>query len=71
MPFIIAAKENADGPPRQENVAPPSAPPQPVADYRFDAARKNIPPAGLAAQGKLAEPKRASATPAIRTVRGD
>ncbi|MDS4026467.1 MAG: site-specific DNA-methyltransferase [Candidatus Contendobacter sp.] len=29
-----------------------------MADYRFDAARKNIPPAGLAAQGKLAEPRR-------------
>jgi hypothetical protein len=52
----------------RKTVAPPSEPPQPVADYRFDAARKNIPPAGLAAQGKLAEPRRASATPAIRTV---
>ncbi|MDS4031346.1 MAG: site-specific DNA-methyltransferase [Candidatus Contendobacter sp.] len=37
---------------------PPSEPSPPVADYRFDAARKNIPPAGLAAQGKLAEPRR-------------
>jgi adenine-specific DNA-methyltransferase len=37
---------------------PPSESPQPVADYRFDAARKNIPPAGLAAQGKLAEARR-------------
>jgi hypothetical protein len=50
---------------------PSSDPTEPVADYRFDAARKNIPPAGLAAQGKLAEPKRASAKPTIRTVRGD
>lgn len=42
----------------RKTVTPPSDPPEPVADYRFDAARKNIPPAGLAAQGKLAEPKR-------------
>ena len=37
---------------------PSSDPTEPVADYRFDAARKNIPPAGLAAQGKLAEARR-------------
>lgn len=37
---------------------PPSEPSPPVADYRFDAARKNIPPAGLAAQGKLMEAQR-------------
>ncbi len=42
----------------RKTVASPSDPPEPVADYRFDAARKNIPPAGLAAQGKLAEPRR-------------
>jgi adenine-specific DNA-methyltransferase len=42
----------------RKTVTPPSEPPEPVADYRFDAARKNIPPAGLAAQGKLAEPRR-------------
>ena len=42
----------------RKTVTPPSDPPEPVADYRFDAARKNIPPAGLAAQGKLAEPRR-------------
>ncbi len=42
----------------RKTVAAPSNPPQPVADYRIDAARKNILPAGLAAQGKLAEPKR-------------
>ncbi|MDG4594959.1 MAG: site-specific DNA-methyltransferase [Candidatus Contendobacter sp.] len=42
----------------RKTVTPLSDPPEPVADYRFDAARKNIPPAGLAAQGKLAEPKR-------------
>jgi adenine-specific DNA-methyltransferase len=36
-----------------------SAPaPESVADYRFDAKRTNIPPAGLAAQGKLEEPRR-------------
>lgn len=29
-----------------------------VADYRFDAKRTNIPPAGLAAQGKLESPQR-------------
>ena len=36
----------------------PAEPAQPVADYRFDTPRKNIPPAGLAAQGRLAEAKR-------------
>ena len=46
-------------PPRARKTGtPPSEPAQPVADYRFDAARKNIPPAGLAAQGKLAEAQR-------------
>ncbi|MBK8121783.1 MAG: hypothetical protein IPK39_23590 [Sulfuritalea sp.] len=29
-----------------------------IADYRFDAKRTNIPPAGLAAQGKLESPQR-------------
>ena len=32
--------------------------PESIADYRFDAKRINIPPAGLAAQGKLEEPRR-------------
>ena len=32
--------------------------PDSIADYRFDAKRTNIPPAGLAAQGKLEEPRR-------------
>jgi adenine-specific DNA-methyltransferase len=27
----------------------------PVTDYRYDEKRKNLPPAGLAAQGKIAE----------------
>lgn len=36
----------------------PAEPAQPVADYRFDTPRKNIPLAGLAAQGRLAEAKR-------------
>ena len=29
-----------------------------VADYRYDSTRKNIPPAGLAAQGKIADSNR-------------
>ncbi|MFZ4790320.1 MAG: site-specific DNA-methyltransferase [Candidatus Competibacteraceae bacterium] len=32
--------------------------PESIADYRFDAKRTNIPPAGLAAQGKLEESRR-------------
>ena len=36
----------------------PAPAPESVADYRFDAKRTNIPPAGLAAQGKLEEPRR-------------
>ena len=38
-------------PPRRRNQ--PEHPP--VADYRYDASRKNIPPAGLAAQGRVSE----------------
>lgn len=33
-------------------------PAESIADYRFDAKRTNIPPAGLAAQGKLESPQR-------------
>lgn len=39
-------------------VADPSQPDESVADYRFDAKRTNIPPAGLAAQGKIESPRR-------------
>ncbi|HOW75716.1 MAG TPA: site-specific DNA-methyltransferase [Candidatus Competibacteraceae bacterium] len=36
----------------------PAPAPELIADYRFDAKRTNIPPAGLAAQGKLEESRR-------------
>jgi adenine-specific DNA-methyltransferase len=38
--------------------AEPAQPAETIADYRFDAKRTNIPPAGLAAQGKLESPQR-------------
>ena len=39
-------------PPRRRR---PTEDAPPVADYRYDASRKNIPPAGLAAQGRVRE----------------
>jgi adenine-specific DNA-methyltransferase len=45
-------------PRKSSTQAPSPVLPEPVADYRYDAPRKNIPPAGLAAQGRLEEPQR-------------
>ena len=43
-------------PSRRQKPQPPTDSSSPVTDYRHDSAkRKNIPPAGLAAQGKVAE----------------
>lgn len=45
-------------PRRKTNAAPP-APDDKITDYRYDQKRKHIPPAGLAAQGRVREtPKR-------------
>lgn len=45
--------------PRGKNkAADPAQPAETIADYRFDAKRTNIPPAGLAAQGRLEQPAR-------------
>jgi hypothetical protein len=42
----------------KKKAAEPTQPTETIADYRFDAKRTNIPPAGLAAQGKLESPAR-------------
>lgn len=42
----------------KKKAAEPAQPAETIADYRFDAKRTNIPPAGLAAQGKLESPAR-------------
>ncbi len=42
----------------KKKAADPAQPTETIADYRFDAKRTNIPPAGLAAHGKLEEPRR-------------
>jgi adenine-specific DNA-methyltransferase len=42
----------------KNKVVEPAQPTETVADYRFGAKRTNIPPAGLAAQGRLESPQR-------------
>jgi adenine-specific DNA-methyltransferase len=46
-------------PPRKSSPQPPPSPDAPITDYRHASKRKNIPAAGLAGQGKVADAPRA------------
>lgn len=55
---------------KSQNAATVSDAALPTADYRHSAKTKNLPPAGLAAQGKIEEPRKGCSMPTTRHVDG-